>query len=131
MDSYSPLEQFLYDTGIAMPGDVRRRAHQIETSDWLAAHDAEIRMSGDRPSRQRPACCWTCGRHVASEVDGGEGQSDWEPSDEQVEAAARTMFTFWQSSMGGPDWYSPYNEERKNAHREEARAALRAAGGVR
>lgn len=31
IDGYTPLEQFLYDTGIAMPGDVRRRAAQIES----------------------------------------------------------------------------------------------------
>lgn len=43
MSEYTPLEQFLYDSGIAMPGDVRRIARKIEASEWLAAHDAEVR----------------------------------------------------------------------------------------
>lgn len=64
MSEYTPLEQWLYDTGVAMPGDVRRVARKIEASDWLASHDAEVRASAARPSRQRPDCCWTCGRHV-------------------------------------------------------------------
>jgi hypothetical protein len=43
MSDYTPLEQWLYDAGVAMPGAVRPLARQIETSDWLAAHDAEKR----------------------------------------------------------------------------------------
>lgn len=47
MSEHTPLEQFLYDTGIAMPGDVRRIARKIEGSEWLAAHDAEVRARGE------------------------------------------------------------------------------------
>lgn len=43
VSEYTPLEQWLYDTGIAMPGAVEEVARRIEASDWLAAHDAEVR----------------------------------------------------------------------------------------
>lgn len=41
MSDRTPLEQFLYDTGIAMPGDTRRVALQIEASTWLAKVKAD------------------------------------------------------------------------------------------
>lgn len=40
---YTPLEQFLYDSGIAMPGDVRRVARKVEGSDWLAGVIADAK----------------------------------------------------------------------------------------
>lgn len=48
MSGYTPLEQWLYDTGVAMPGDVERIARKIEASDWLAARDAEFRAEGQQ-----------------------------------------------------------------------------------
>jgi hypothetical protein len=38
-----PLEQFLYDTGIAMRGEVKRVAQKIRESDWLRAVEAAVR----------------------------------------------------------------------------------------
>jgi hypothetical protein len=48
----SPLEQFLYDTGIAMPGEVDRISKQILASDWLATHDAEVRTAAVTAAQQ-------------------------------------------------------------------------------
>ena len=39
---YSDLEQWLYDTGFAFPGAVKRVARMIEKSEWLAAHDRVV-----------------------------------------------------------------------------------------
>lgn len=32
---YDDLEQWLYDTGLAMPGDVKRIAHTVRAADWF------------------------------------------------------------------------------------------------
>lgn len=54
IEGYSELEQWLYDTGFAMPGDVRRKARMIEASPWFKS------MQGKRDRSVNPYCaeCW-------------------------------------------------------------------------
>lgn len=55
MDEYSEIEQWLYDTGIAMPGDVRRYARMIESAGWFKAL---TRTPRDRSVNPYCAECW-------------------------------------------------------------------------
>lgn len=169
MSDYTPLEQWLYDTGVAMPGDVRRIARKIETSEWLASHDAEVRASATRPNQKRPDCCWTCGRHVvpgggdagaigtgnsprvtgqtstgprgrqggtehSTKIDDPASTSQ-EPSEAQVEAAARALFEEPGHDPNSPDFMSwdevvATDGKRADLWRDDARRVLRAARAV-
>lgn len=127
-DDYTPLEQWLYDTGIAMPGEVRSMAKSIEHSEWLTARDAQKRTEWEAEQGKPAPCVMThtppfdfaqCETHDETFPLGGACKWHGKESitevlqDEADEQRARAVraeheLEMLQAEQGEPEWEYGY-----------------------